>query len=310
MNFPAEFDINIYRNENKHLGNFSDSQLLNHYNFYGRNEGLISSEIRNRIDFINLIPKNKLILEIGPLAFPCMDVNSDNVQTVDYFSQEELKENYKDDQNVDVNKICKVDYILKGTTKYSDIIPKQFEYCFSSHNIEHVPCLITFLNNVSSILIDDSYFVLCIPDYRYCFDHFRNPSNIFEVLNSYYKKQDKPSAVSILESKYAIQSCSNDSKKHWDTLESSIKNIFVSINEDITFINSNKNKIINDIEKIKQYFHDSENTYIDAHCWKFTPFIFRNILEILFETNYIDFQVERIYKTLKNSNEFYVILKK
>ena len=40
---------------------------------------------------------------------------------------EELKENYNHDPNVDVNKICRVDYVLKGTTKYSQVIPKKFE---------------------------------------------------------------------------------------------------------------------------------------------------------------------------------------
>jgi hypothetical protein len=49
---------------------------------------------------------------------------------------------------------------------------------------------------------------------------------------------------------------------------------------------------------------------IDSHCWKFTPFIFSNIIHILYETKYIDLRVERIYNTLKGSNEFYVILKK
>ena len=309
MEFPNEFNFDIYKNKNN-LEHFSLSQLLEHYNIYGRNDGLISNEISNREDFINLIPKNSMILEIGPLASPSMDINTTNVKTVDYFSQEELKENYNHDPNVDVNKICRVDYVLKGTTKYSQVIPKKFEYCFSSHNIEHVPCLITFLNNVSSVLINNSYFFLCIRDYRYCFDHFRNPSNIFEVLNSYYTNQDKPSAVSILESRYAKINCSNDSKTHWNTLNKSKKNVFVSINENNNYLHNIKDKLILDIKNIKKVFEDEQNKYIDSNCWKFTPFIFRNILEILFETNYIDLEVERIYKTLKDSNEFYVILHK
>jgi hypothetical protein len=309
MNFPDEFNFDVYKKQNN-LEHLSLSKLLEHYNLYGRNGGLISNEIKNRRDFINLIPKKGAILEIGPLASPSMDINSSNVKTLDYFSQEELKENYRDDPNVDINNICKVDYVLKWNNKYTDIIPNKFNYCVSSHNIDHVPCLITFLKNVSSVLINNSYFFLCIPDYRYCYDHFRNPSNIFEVLNNYYTKQDKPSAVSILETRYAKRNCSNDPNEHWDTLNQSKQNLFVSINENINYLHNNKDKLILDIKNIKKVFEDEQNIYIDSHCWKFTPFIFRNILEILFETNYIDFQVERIYKTLKNSNEFYVILHK
>jgi SAM-dependent methyltransferase len=308
MNFPIEFDINIYKNENKHLYNMSDKELIEHYSFYGKEEGLISSKIKNRLDFINLVPQDKMILEVGPLAFPSMNIQKSNIHTVDYFSKEELIENYKNDKNVDKNKICDVTYVIKDAINYNEIIPKIFDGCFSSHNIEHVPCLITFLNNISSILKDNSYFFLCIPDYRYCFDHFRNPSHIFEVLDSFYNKQNKPSAISHLESNYLT--CHNNSEKHWDTLNNSIRNIFVSINEKNEFLKNQTNKIINEIESIKNIYTKCKNEYIDSHCWKFTPFVFYNIIYILYETKYIDLRVERIYKTLKGSNEFYVILKK
>jgi SAM-dependent methyltransferase len=306
--FPLEFDMNIYRNENRHLQFMNDTELINHYNTYGSNEGLVSCQIKNRYDFINIVPQHLMILEIGPLAFPSMNVNNSNVHTVDYFSTEELRENYKNDPNVNIDKICKVNYVLKDSIKYKDVIPPIFDICFSSHNIEHVPCLITFLNNISSILKNNSYFFLCIPDYRYCFDHFRNPSNIFEVLNSFYNNQNKPSPVSHLESKYLT--CHNDSMKHWDFFYDSIRNIFNNINEKHDFLNNKKQKIISEIESIKSQYDICKNVYIDSHCWKFTPFIFRHIIEILYETKYIDFSIERVYKTLKGSNEFYVILKK
>jgi hypothetical protein len=308
MNFPQEFDLNIYKRENNHLANINNEKLIEHYNFYGCNEGLISTTIKNRYDFINLVPKDKMILEIGPLAFPCMPVGKKNVHTVDYFSKEELKKNYANDPNVDINKICDVTYVLKDKIKYTDIIPNIFDYCFSSHNIEHVPCLITFLNNISSILKDNSYFFLCIPDYRYCFDHFRNPSNIFEILDSYYNNQDKPSPVSHLESKYLT--CHNDSTKHWEVFKNSYKNTFIDINQKKQFLNIQTTKIINEIENIKKLYEKSKNEYIDSHCWKFTPFTFRNIIDILFQTGFINLKIERVYKTLKGSHEFYVILKK
>jgi hypothetical protein len=308
MNFPVEFNPKIYKNENRHLANMNETQLIEHYNYYGYNQGLISNNIKNRIDFINLIPKDKMILEIGPLAFPSMPVGETNVHTVDYFSKEELKENYKNDPNVNINNICDVTYVLKGKTRYDEVIPKIFDYCFSSHNIEHVPCLISFLNNVSSILKSNSYFFLCIPDYRYCFDHFRTPSNIFEILDSYYSSRDKPSPAIVLENKYLL--CHNDSNKHWDKFQSSFNDTFVRINEERQFLNSQSVKIIDEIENIKKIYEKSKNEYIDSHCWKFTPYTFRNIIYILFNTGFINLKIDRIYKTLKGSNEFYVIMKK
>ena len=308
MNFipPVEFDINIYRNKNQHLQNMTDNELINHYNMYGSYEGLCASEISNRYDFINLISQDKDILEIGPLAFPCMNINLPNIKTIDYFSQDELKENYKNDPNVNIDKIGKVSYIIKDNVKYLDIINERFDFVFSSHNIEHVPCFITFLNNISSVLKSNSYFCLCIPDYRYCFDHYRNPTTIFDILDSYYNKRNKPSPINILESRYLV--CENNSVLHWNTLEKSYNNIFITLKEHDDFNSKIKNNIIDNIDNIKKIYQN--DTYIDSHVWKFTPLIFKTIIEILQATKYIDFSILRLYKTLKNSCEFYVILQK
>jgi SAM-dependent methyltransferase len=306
FNPPIEFDINIYRKKNIHLQSMTNKQLIDHYNNYGFYEGLLSSDITNRFDLINLIPQDKDILEIGPLAFPSMDVNRSNVQTIDYFTQEELKENYKNDNNVDIDKICKVNYVIKGQTKYSDIIDNRFDFCFSSHNIEHVPCIITFLNNISSVLKDNGHIVLCIPDYQYCFDHFKVPSTIFDVLNNFHIKNIKPTNVNILESKF-YQS-HNNSVIHWNNFEKTYNNIFIKLKEYDDFITEKKSDIINNINEIKKLLINE--TYIDSHVWKFTPLIFKTIIEILESTNYIDLSILRLYKTLKHSNEFYVVLKK
>ena len=110
--FPLTFNVNIYRNRNPHLNFMNDAELVNHYNVYGMNEGLVSSEIANRKDFIDLISQNEMILEIGPMAFPSMNIHNPNVHTVDYFSKEELRENYKNDPNVNIDNICDVTYVL------------------------------------------------------------------------------------------------------------------------------------------------------------------------------------------------------
>jgi len=308
MNLPVEFDINIYRNSNTHLRNFNDKEIMEHFNYYGYYEGLKCNSINSRVDFIKLINQNLNILEIGPLCNPCMDVSRPNVETIDYFTQEELKENYKTDPNVNINKICKVNYVVKGSTKYNELILNKKNVCFSSHNIEHVPCVISFLNNVSSILFPKGLFFLCIPDYRFCFDRFRNPTNIFEILDPYYNNKNNSSSVSILESRFLTTH--NDSVKHWDEFYKSIQNIFVPINNENNFMETNKIKIINSINEIENIYKTNKYTHIDCHSWKFTPKNFKIIIEILNQTKLIDFSIQRIYRTLKNSNEFYVILQK
>jgi SAM-dependent methyltransferase len=308
MNFPLEYEEHIYKHKNPHLKNLSSQQLLEHYNFYGRHEGLICSRIQNRNDFFNLINKDSYILEIGPLCYPLMDINNPKVKTLDYFTQEELKNNYKHDVNVNINNIVKVDYCVRDIKNYTDIIDIKFDFCVSSHNIEHTPCIITFLQNISSILKNGGYFFLAIPDYRFCFDRFKKPSDIFSVLNKYYNKVDKPQAEEILEGIYFVTH--NNSVDHWNSFSKMYTNTFVGINEYQSFIHSKKNDIIENINNIKNIIETNNEKYIDTHCWKLTPFTFSYIVDILIKTNYIDLSIERVYKTLKGSNEFYAILKK
>jgi hypothetical protein len=217
--------------------------------------------------------------------------------------------NYKNDPSIDIENICKVDYPIKGNLKYNEVINEKFNYCVSSHNIEHSPCIVTFLQNISSVLEYGGLIFLAIPDYRYCFDHYRKPSDIFEVLEKYYNKNIKPRSYERLEGKF--NKTHNDSNKHWETIKKTYQNSFQKINDEYSFLNNQKENIINSIEYIKNIIEtDKESEYIDTHCWKLTPFFFHYLIEILFKTQIIDLYVERIYKTLAGSHEFYVILKK
>ena len=307
MSFPDAFDLDIYKNYNK-LHYMSDAELYNHYNYYGRHEGLTSSSITNRTIFFDLINKDKLILEIGPLCFPISNVNNKNVKVLDYFSREELINNYKNDSSVIIENIVNVDYVCRNYKLYSDFIDIKFDYCISSHNIEHAPCTITFLKNISSILMKNGFIFLAVPDCRFCFDRFKPRTTIFDTLKNYFNKTDKPQDLSLLYDKYFATH--NYSSDHWEMFSKQYQNIFVNINEQEDFMISKKDNIINDINIIKKIIEDNNQIYIDSHCQRFTPFSFEFILDILYETNLIDLKIERLYKTLKGSNEFYVILKK
>ncbi len=305
--FPRNFDLAIYKNENIDLRHLTDKELEIHYENLGRLEGRTCSKIKSRGDFIKLIDQKLDILEIGPLSFPSMDVTKPNVKTVDYFTRDELLENYKNDPNVDLSKICKVDYAVK-TNKYSDIIREKFNFIFSSHNIEHVPCIITFLNNLADVMKPNGFVFLCIPDYRYCFDRYRNESNIFDILNAYYNKATIPNIVKVCESNFLTTH--NDSVQHWNDQHASANNIYLDIKKKNDFYKTKTDEIIHRFDDILNLIKDVQNRkYIDSHCWQFTSQSFENIIHILFVKNLIRFKVYRTYHTLNNSCEFYCILK-
>lgn len=305
--FPRNFNLTIYKQENPDLNRLVDNELLIHYENLGKLEGRNCSKIKSRVDFTKLIDPKLNILEIGPLCFPSMDTNKSNVKTIDYFTTEELIENYKNDPNVDKSKICKVDYAVKSG-KYLDVIKDKFNIIFSSHNIEHVPCIITFLNNLADVLKPNSYVFLCIPDYRYCFDRYRNESNIFEILNAYYNNSTTPNIVKVCESNFLTTH--NDSVKLWNEQHNSANNIYLDMKKKQDFYNNKKQEILNRFDDILNLIKDVQNgKYIDSHCWQFTSQSFEHIIEILYLKKYIRLKPYRIYHTLNNSCEFYTILR-
>ncbi len=306
MNIPVDFDINIYRSLHEDLKDFSDEVLIDHYNKYGREEGRYCSLIKNRNDFISIINKNKDILEIGPLDKPILDMSKENIKSLDYFTVEELKETYKNDVNVNLNKIVKVSYVVRDVNIYSDIIKERFDYCISSHNIEHAPCMVSFLNNISSVLKDDGLIFLCIPDYRYCFDRFRNQSTIFEVLNAFYNKIDKPTSISLAESHFYTSH--NDPLKYWNKMDEYKNNIYNKVFDENNFLKEKIDMIKNNIDHIINLYNN--NKYIDTHCWKLCPINFKYILDVLSTIKLINVKLIRLYPTLRNSHEFYAILQK
>jgi hypothetical protein len=60
----------------------------------------------------------------------------------------------------------------------------------------------------------------------------------------------------------------------------------------------------------KLEFENARGTYIDVHCWQFTPNSLRGIIEALFKLGVIDFEIEEVWETPKNDLEFCAVLKK
>jgi len=50
-------------------------------------------------------------------------------------------------------------------------------------------------------------------------------------------------------------------------------------------------------------------TYIDTHAWQFVPESFGLLMRTLKAAGLTPFEVERVYPTLRLSNEFYAVLR-
>lgn len=287
--FPTFFDLNIYREQNHDLIHLSNNDLITHFNEYGKHEGRISSLIFNRktlTSFINTYALN--CLEIGP--FDCPVLTGQKVKYFDVLDQTQLIQ-----RSVECNRPHPIDNIPfinyvdnKGNL---NIINDTFDLVLSCHSIEHQLDFIQHLQDVSKLLNHNGYYVILLPDKRYCFDHFIKESTIADILDSHLHKKEIHSLKSVIE--HRSLTCHNDSIRHWNNDHGN---------------SGTPDTIISAIKEYKQSL--LANKYLDVHSLQFTPESFEKIINTLNQLSYIDLIVDNIYPTIRNSNEFYVILKK
>ena len=134
-------------------------------------------------------------------------------------------------------------------------------------------------------------YALYIPDYRYCFDHFREPSSIFDVIEAFYENRNKHTLKNILLSNNL--GTHNDPIKHW-----------------CGFHGKKCSPNINTIHRIIQEEGVKKERFVDCHAWRLTPQIFVEIFKTLLSLKLISLHISYIQETMPGSFEFLVILTK
>lgn len=171
IEFSPSFDRKYYLDLNPELKGCPSSVVMNHYLNYAEKLGKSSCEYDRREGLISFLKKNckdASILEIGPWDNP--SCTGENVEYFDVLDTVKLKERAKLHHRPFNHIPEKIHYVhSEGDLS---IIDKKFDIVFSSHVIEHQPDLITHFQRVSRLLQENGLYILCIPDKRYCFDHF------------------------------------------------------------------------------------------------------------------------------------------
>lgn len=245
-------------------------------------------EFITKQDFFSMVNQQKAILEIGKLGNPLFR----NSKNIDVYTKEELVARYQSDPDVDKQEIADVDYLVRDNDW--TVIPDKFDYIASSHNIEHVPCLVSFFRNAAHVLKPGGQIFAVIPDYRYCFDTDKLPSTILDVMEARYLNRKKPGIRIVLEH-ILLHNPVNDPAVHWG------KGAYQ--------LTAGKYSEIAP-EQLKRALANDFSKYHDAHCWKFTPESFQYIVSMLYEIGEIDFRMVKLYPTRPGTFEFFVILEK
>ncbi len=291
-NIPSPFEAWAYRVINPELESFSDEELLAHYENSGKAKGKRCHQVVDRLAFVNLIPASIHTLEIGPYARPLL--SGPNVKYVDVYTTKELKK-LAPAVGMDPNEVPHIDWVAKPSDLSS--VNEHFGAVLSSHVIEHQPDFIHHLNQISKILKHGGRYFVLIPDHRYCFDHFMIPSTITDVVAAHLHKRTSHTAESLLESRLLMTH--NEPIEHWNG------------NHGDPLVNPHfpGSDRIDRIKIAIDSFYENKEYIKNEHAWYFTPDTFMSIVTDLIDLNLINVEVERIYPTMKNSGEFWVILR-
>lgn len=152
-------------------------------------------------------------LEMAPLHQPIVPKKDGyNVRTLDRADQETLRKIYAGDPNVNGAAIEPVDAVDDGRafTELLSLPPHSLRYIISSHNLEHLPDPVSFLQRCEQALAPDGLLYLLIPDKRGTFDYLRPHSTPGAVLEAYRQRRRKHAPAALFDGCYAVRG-NNDS---------------------------------------------------------------------------------------------------
>lgn len=267
-----------------------------HYEKYGEREGrmlkrLFGGTTREEKVF-RLLDKTGLGLEIGPSHNPIAPKKKGfNVHILDHASATDLRKKYQG-HGVNLDNIEEVDFVWHGET-LQELIGKTgcYAWIIASHVVEHVPDLISYLQQCETLLKPDGILSLVIPDRRYCFDYFSSSSSTGNVLDAYSEKRVRPSHGQIFDN------FANAAKRKGNIAWS-----FDAM--------GGADELSHTFAEAKSHWELSISTenYMDTHCWRFTPASFRLLISDLQGLGLIGLEIKSEFDT--SGCEFYVSLGK
>ncbi len=235
---------------------------------------------------------NMVGVEIGALANPFVRRVDGEILYVDHADRDTLVAKYAQDPNVITNNIVHVDAIWGDNTLSDAVKGRKVDYVVASHVIEHVPDMITWLNEIRSILNEWGSVRLIVPDRRFTFDFLREETRLSDLLASYAVRARIPQPYSVID--HVMNVIVMDCQTAW---EGRIDPDGLYKYHDFTDALNLARDVVNN------------KTYHDVHCWVFTPKSFARLMGRLGELGLLDFACAGFHDTETGFLDFFVTLR-
>jgi SAM-dependent methyltransferase len=231
------------------------------------------------------------VLEVGPYFNPIAPRRDGyRVTTIDVFDTEELRRRATADPNLGPDRVPGIEDVdLVGSAcdladltvaKYG--ASRKFDWILSSHNFEHLPDPIRFLQQCAAVLGATGTLRMAVPDKRYCFDHFRRISDVSEWLQAFHERRTKPTIYQVFREEALRSTPGNDG-------------CWIPARQTLAFYRSwfGPNGCVPEV-------------YVDTHCWAFTPESFELLLHDVRAFGLVPLRIDRISEP--HGLEFFVDL--
>ncbi len=209
-------------------------------------------------------------IEIGPLDSPIVRKSDGNIVYVDHVSTEGLRAKYaKYTAHVDMDSIVPID-VVWGDAALPDLVGRQTaDYVIASHVAEHVPDLITWLQEMQAVLKPSGQLRLVLPDKRVSFDCLREETRIVDLLDAYVHRARKPRTRQLLDCALYVAAGLDAAKVYTGELQMS----------DVVRAHTCESALAIARDALQN------DKYVDVHCWVFTPRSFAELMRILVDYN-------------------------
>jgi SAM-dependent methyltransferase len=219
------------------------------------------------------------VLEIGPYFNPIAPRREGyRVTTIDVCDAEELRTRAAGDPNLGPTRVPGIEDVdLVGSAcdladltvaKYG--VDRKFDWILSSHNFEHLPDPIRFLQQCAAVLDINGTLRMAVPDKRFCFDHFRQITEVSEWLQAYHERRTKPTIYQAFREETHRSTAGNDGR--WTPTRQTLG-------------------------YYRSWFGPDGHVpdgYIDTHCWAFTPESFQLLLNDVRAFGLVSLRITRI----------------
>lgn len=229
-------------------------------------------------------------LEIGPSYNPVAPKREGyNVEIVDHLDQPALIDKYKN-MGVDAGSIEFVDHVWGGQP-LDELIGEtaRYDWIIASHVIEHVPDVISFLQQCQRLLKPNGALSLAVPDKRFCFDHFRPLNTTGDLLDAYFQKRTRHPPGQVFD--HFVSEVNLNGYGTWVKGAGGVVNL---------------GRSTADAKALMDYSLHPESAYVDIHAWRFTPASFQLIIQDLGDLGLLDLGSKANFATV--DCEFFVSL--